>query len=178
MLRPFGAHSGPLVILIAAALTCGRSLASESAKPADALVARQNPLEQLRRDAEQGNEKAEYLLGCCYNGEQGLERNPALAAKWWGMAAAKGVADAQYCLGLSYCLGDGVSRDPVMAAKWLKMAAEQDHAGAQYFLALSYRAGLGVPRSPALASYWLGRSASQGNEAALAMLKKIGLTPG
>ena len=178
MLRPFGAFLGPLVILIAATLGCGEGLAADSAVSADVAVAQVNPLEQLRRDAVQGNAKAQYLLGCCFNGDQGLERNPAEAAKWWGKAAERGVADAQYCLGLSYYLGQGVNRDPVEAAKWWKKAADQDHADAQYFLALSYRAGLGVPRSPPMASYWLNRAAGLGSKAALAMLKQIEPSPG
>jgi TPR repeat protein len=178
MLRPFGAFSGPLVILIAATLGCCEARAADSAVSSVPAVALRNPLEQLRKDAEQGDEKAEYLLGCCYNGDQGLERNPAEAVKWWGKAAAKGVADAQYCLGLSYYLGQGVSRDLAEAAKWWKKAADQDHADAQYFLALSYRSGLGVPRSPPMASYWLNRAASQGSKAAVEMLRKIGPSPG
>jgi TPR repeat protein len=178
MLRPFGAFSGPLLMLIAATFGCGEAPAADGPPLPDAAVAERNPIEQLRRDAEHGNERAQYELGCCYNGERGLQRDPAEAAKWWGMAAAKGVADAQYCLGLIYCLGDGVPRDPVLAAKWLKKAAEQDHSGAQYFLALSYRAGLGVPRSPQLASYWLNRAASQGSKPALELLRTIGSTPG
>ena len=178
MLRPFGAFPGPLVILVAATLTCGRSPAADGAQSGDAAIAERNPIAQLRRDAERGNERAQYLLGCCYNGDRGLQRDPAEAAKWWGMAAAKGVADAQYCLGLSYCLGQGVPRDPVEAAKWWRKAAEQDHADAQYFLALSYRSGLGVPRNTPMASYWLNRSASQGNKAAIEMLRKIGPSPG
>lgn len=178
MLRLFGALSGPLVMLIAATLPCGGAPSVDGAESADSAVALRNPIAQLRRDAEQGNERAQYILGCCYNGERGLQRDPAEAAKWWGMAAAKGVADAQYCLGLSYSLGEGVPKDPVEAAKWWKRAADQDHADAQYFLALSYRAGLGVPRSPPLASYWLNRAANQGSKAALEMLRKIGTTPG
>jgi TPR repeat protein len=178
MQRPFGAFSGPLVILIAATLGCGKVSAADGTQSAQAAVADRNPIAELRKDAEQGNERAQYELGCCYNGERGLQRDPAEAAKWWGMAAANGMADAQYCLGLSYCLGDGVPKDPALAAKWLKRAAEQDHMDAQYFLALSYRAGLGVPRSPQLASYWLNRAASQGSKPALEMLRKIGVTPG
>jgi TPR repeat protein len=177
MLRPFGALLGPLVVLIAAVLGRGEAPAADSGLSPVAVVAQRTPLEQLRRDAEQGDEKAQYLLGCCYNGDQGLERNPAEAARWWGKAAAKGVADAQYCLGLSYYLGQGVPRDTAEAAKWWKKAAEQDHANAQYFLGLSYSAGLGVPRSQPLASYWLGRAASRGNKAALELLRKITASP-
>ena len=171
----FGTFQGPFIILIAAAMAAGEAFAAESTGLA---VVENSPIAQLRRDAEHGNETAEYVLGCCYNGDRGFERNPAEAAKWWRMAAEKGVADAQYCLGLSYYLGQGVPRDPCEAAKWWTKAACQDHADAQYFLGLSYRAGLGVPKNLTLASYWLGRSAGHGNREAQEMLKKIGSIPG
>lgn len=177
-MRLFGTFPGPLFLLIAATLPCSAVHCADDTPLGDLAIAQRNPVAQLRRDAEQGNERAEYLLGCCYNGDRGLQRDPAEAAKWWGRAASKGVADAQYCLGLSYFMGQGVPRDPAQAAVWWKRAADQDHADAQYFLALSYRAGLGVPRSPLLADYWLNRSAGQGNKAALRLLGRTAPTPG
>jgi TPR repeat protein len=174
----FGAFSGPFFVLIAVTVAAGEAFAADNVTPADATVAENSPIAQLRRDAEHGNETAEYVLGCCYNGDRGFERNPAEAARWWGLAAEKGVADAQYCLGLSYYLGEGVAKDTSEAAKWWTKAANQDHPDAQYFLGLSYRSGVGVPKNPALATYWLNRSASHGNREALEMLRKIGVTPG
>jgi TPR repeat protein len=176
--RKFGAFQGRFIILIAVTVAAGEAFAADNAGPADAVVAENGPIAQLRRDAEHGNETAEYVLGCCYNGDRGFVRNPAEAAKWWGMAAAKGVADAQYCLGLSYYLGQGVARNVSEAAKWWTLAANQDHPDAQYFLGLSYRVGLGVPKNLTLASYWLNKSASHGNREALEMLKKMGAMPG
>ena len=174
----FGAFHGPFFILIAATFAAGEAFAADGSGRADATIAETSPIAQLRRDAEHGNETAEYVLGCCYNGDRGFERNPAEAAKWWGRAAEKGVADAQYCLGLSYYLGEGVAKDPSEAAKWWTKAANQDHADAQYFLGLSYRSGVGVAKNLSLAAYWLNRSASHGNREALEMLKKLSVAPG
>lgn len=176
--RTSGAFQGPLIVLIASAITAGGVFAADGARRADAAAAQADPVAQLRGDAERGDERAQYLLGCCYNGDCGFKRNPAEAAKWWGRAAEKGIADAQYCLGLSYYLGQGVPRDASEAAKWWRKAADQDHADAQYLLGLSYSAGLGVPRSRPLASYWLGKSAGHGNRAALELLRKLGPSPG
>jgi uncharacterized protein len=173
-----GAFQASIVVLIAAIIAPGEAFAADSANEAAAPVTENGPLAQLRRDAERGNETAEYVLGCCYNGDRGFERNPAEAAKWWAMAAAKGVADAQYCLGLSYYLGEGVAKDTVKAAKWWTKAANQDHADAQYFLGLSYRTGIGVPKNLFLAAYWLNKSASHGNSEAVELLRKIGSVPG
>lgn len=174
----FGALKGPFIVLIAVTVGAGEAFAADNAPKVDAAIAENSPIAQLRRDAEHGNETAEYVLGCCYNGDRGFERNPAEAAKWWGMAAEKGVSDAQYCLGLSYYLGEGVAKDASEAAKWWTKAANQDHADAQYFLGLSYRSGVGVPKNLSLATYWLNRSASHGNREALEMLKKLTVTPG
>ncbi len=176
--RASGALLGPLIVLIASAIPAGGVFAADGATQAAAAVGDPDPVSKLRVDAERGDEKAQYLLGCCYNGDCGFQRNPAEAAKWWGRAAEKGIADAQYCLGLSYYLGQGVPRDTAEAAKWWRKAADQDHADAEYLLGLSYSAGLGVPRSRPMASYWLGRSASHGNRAALELLRKIGPSPG
>jgi TPR repeat protein len=172
MTRLIGAVSGPLVTFIFAAVIAGGIHASEGVQPADASLAESNLIEKLRKDADQGNEKAQYALGCCYNGDHGFPRDSVEAAKWWGKAASKGLADAQYCLGLSYYLGQGVPKDASEAANWWKKAAEQDHADAQYFLGLSYSAGRGVPKSPSLAIYWLRKSANLGNQAALDALRR------
>ena len=177
-MRTAGCVSGSLIVLISATLIAGRIRAAEGARPDEASSAQVNPIDELRKDAEKGDVKAQYMLGCCYNGDHGFPRNPAEAAKWWGIAAANGLADAQFCLGLSCFLGEGVIKDAVQAAKWWRKAADQDHADAQYFLVLSYRTGLGVPKSVPLAVYWLQKSASHGSSAAVKLLREIGSAQG
>lgn len=177
MLRCLGGVSGPLIILISATVTAGGVRAADGAPPADGILAEGAPIDQLRRDAEGGNVKAEYVLGCCYNGDHGCTRDPVKAAKWWEMAAAKGLADAQFCLGLSCFLGEGVPKDVVGAINWWRRAADQDQVDAQYFLGLSYRTGLGVPRSTSLAVYWLQKSAILGSKPAQQLLREIGPSP-
>jgi TPR repeat protein len=174
MTRLIGAISGPLVTLVFAVAAAGGIHASEGVQGAGASLTESNPIEKLRKDADLGNERAQYALGCCYNGEHGFTRDSVEAAKWWGKAAAGGLADAQYCLGLSYYLGQGVPKDAAEAANWWRKAADQDHADAQYFLGLSYSAGRGVPKDRLLAIYWLRKSAKLGNKAALEALRKAG----
>jgi uncharacterized protein len=164
-----------LLILFAAD---GATFAADSVKPEESASDPSIPIDQLRRDAEQGSGKAQYLLGCCYNGEYGFTIDYAKAAKWWEKAAAGGIADAQFCIGLCYSLGQGVPKDAAVASKWWKLAAEQDQADAQYFLGLSYSAGLGVTKNPAQAISWLNRAARNGNSAALEALRKMGSSPG
>jgi uncharacterized protein len=161
------------VILVASAMADSSVPASGGTRPAD-----DSPFGELCRDAEGGNAKAQYVLGCCYNGEHGTQKDPARAAIWFGKAAAQGVADAQYLLGLCYYVGDGVKKDRAAATSWWRKAAEQDHADAEYFLGISYGAGIGVPKSPQLAVYWLQKSASLGKREAAEMLKRFAPLPG
>ncbi len=172
MLRWRFSVPGPLILAIIVGGFSGTCGAAEENWSADAAAA--NPIDQLQKDAEGGNTKAQYVLGCCYNGDHGFARDPAKAAKWWTMAAAKGLADAQFCLGLSCFLGEGVPKDVVEAARWWKMAADQEQMDAQYFLGLSYHTGLGVPKSRPLAIYWLKKSADHGSKPAQDLLKEIG----
>jgi TPR repeat protein len=178
MLRFAGCGSCPLILFISATLIAGQIRAAEGVRQADMSPAQANPIDELLRDAESGNIKAQYVLGCCFNGEHGCPRIPAEAVKWWGVAAANGHADAQFCLGLSCFLGEGVIKNPARAAKWWRRAADQDQPDAQYFLGLSYRTGLGVPKSTQLAIYWLQKSASHGINAAAEQLKQLVSSPG
>ena len=143
-------------------------------EPADAPTSESDPVAQLLGDAQRGVVKAQYVLGCLYNGDRGYPRDPAKAALWWAKAASGGNAEAQFCFGLSRYLGEGVPRDAGDAVSWWKKAADQDNADAQYFLGLSCLKGLGTGRSKEQALYWFRRSASQGNEEAAAQLARIG----
>lgn len=176
--RLTGGSKRLLIALISATPFAGGIRAADTVPPPDARVAESDPVAELKRDAEQGNVKAQYVLGCCYNGDHGFQRDPAKAAIWWGKAAANGLADAQFCLGLSCFMGEGVPKDPAAAVNWWRKAASQEHPDAQYFLGLSYRTGIGVPRSEPLAVFWLQKSAIHGSKAAIEQLKAIGSKQG
>ena len=174
MSRRIGGVSGHLIIAIAAGMLAGGSRAADGLQPAEVNHATRNPIDELREDAERGDVKAQYVLGCCYNGDHGYTRDPVKAAKWWAIAAARGLADAQFCLGLSCFMGEGVPKDVAEAAKWWRKAADQDQMDAQYFLGLSYHTGIGVAKSDTSAIYWLRKSADQGSQSARRLLREIG----
>jgi TPR repeat protein len=176
MLRRSGGVSGPLILALIVAGFSGPCGAAGGNQPADAAAT--NPIDQLQKDAESGNTKAQYVLGCCYNGDHGFTRDPAKAAKWWGRAAAGGYAEAQFCLGLSCFIGEGVPKDTAEATRWWRKAADQEQPDAQYFLGLSYHTGLGVPKNARLAVYWLKKSAGHGSKPAAQLLKTMGPSPG
>lgn len=71
----------------------------------------QEELEQLKRDAEQGDAEAQYQLGCCYANGLGVEIDMVEAVRWFALAAEQGVALAQHALGNCYYYGYGVDYD-------------------------------------------------------------------
>jgi TPR repeat protein len=62
---------------------------------------------------------------------EGVERNPAEAARWWRAAADQGLPQAQFNLGMLYETGQGVTVDYLEAAKWYEQAAAQGDRAAK-----------------------------------------------
>jgi len=81
-----------------------------------------------RKAAEQGNLHAQLNLAECYkNGEEGLTKDPKLAARWYALAAAQEDPDGQYNLGSFYETGFGVAKDEKTALEWYSKAAAKGH---------------------------------------------------
>ncbi len=91
-------------------------------------------LEELIQSGEQGDARAQFLLGNRYDRGQGVPENDVEAARWYQLAAEQGHASAQYYLGYKYARGDGIDKDTDNAVHWLREAAGQGHAAAQYHL--------------------------------------------
>ncbi|HEX8873223.1 MAG TPA: tetratricopeptide repeat protein [Nitrosospira sp.] len=134
---------------------------------------------KLRKDAENGDAKAQNGLGVMYyTGEaiskdasgKTLSNDPEKAAAWFHRSAAQGYADAQFNLGLLYANGDGVPKDPAKAVELFQKAAEQGNVDAQNNLGVMYYSGEGVPRDTAKAAEWFKKAAAQGNADAQANL--------
>lgn len=97
--------------------------------------------DQLRKEAEQGNVRAQFeLAGAYYNGN-GVARHPFEGARWLLRAAEQGYAPAQCDLGAMYVRGVGVEQSYQEALKWLRKAAEQGDALAQHSLGSIYAKG-------------------------------------
>ena len=82
----------------------------------------------VRTLAEQGDPKAQFVLGAMYRDGQGVEKNLAETLNWWEKAAELGNVDAQFALGNIYSGGFGVTRDYVQSYKWFDIAATQTEA--------------------------------------------------
>ena len=79
-------------------------------------------MKSLRKDAEQGDAEAQYVLGLRYKDGVGVPQDDAEAIKWFRLAAEQGYATTQYILGLCYKNGDGVPQDDVLAYMWFNLA--------------------------------------------------------
>ena len=65
----------------------------------------------FRNYAEQGDPRAQYILGFMYANGEGIPKDAAAAAPWYRLAAEQGNAEAQGILGLMYDRGEGVPRE-------------------------------------------------------------------
>jgi TPR repeat protein len=119
-------------------------------------------MSELRQAAEQGDAKAQLLLGVCYEYGEGVAKDMAQAAEWYRKAAEQGDADAQRNLGVCYEDGLGVPKDMAQAVAWYRKAADQGLAGAQCLLGLRYDTGEGVAQDKAQAVAWYRKAAEQG----------------
>jgi TPR repeat protein len=91
-------------------------------------------LNQLLKEAEQGNAQAQYKLGGAYYNGDDVTKNPVEGAKWLLKVAEQGHVQAQCDLGVMYQKGIGVEQSYRDTSKWYRMAAEQGDALAQHNL--------------------------------------------
>lgn len=130
----------------------------------------QRALESCLGSAEQGDVRAQLLLGVIYsgfslNGER-LPPNYTEAVRWYRAAADEGNAFAQFRLGEMYMNGLGVEYDPALSFHWYYLAAEQGEVRAQAQLGFLYSTGIGVSQSLTEAVRWYSAAANQGSSLA------------
>lgn len=111
--------------------------------------------------AEQGDARAQSILGRMYARGRGVPLDEVEAGNWFRSAADRGNAGAQLALANMYAQGRGVPQDYAEAAKWYRMAAEQGDPQAQYNLGLSYAKGEGVSQDNVSAHMWFNVAASR-----------------
>ena len=68
----------------------------------------QDPMTELRRQAEQGDAGAQFCLGSMYANGMVVLQDDAEAVTWYRLAAEQGNVDAQLNLGSMYANGEGV----------------------------------------------------------------------
>lgn len=132
------------------------------------------PVQSVQPLAEQGDSKAQVILGLMYaSGRGGVSKNPAEAAKWYLKAAEQGEPVAQATLGTMYRNGIGVTQNFAEAIKWLEKAAEQGETNSQAALGTMYLQGKEVPYDDEKALRWNRVAAEQGDPNAQAALSAM-----
>ncbi len=109
--------------------------ATETQAPADV-----TDLKTLLTLAQQGHPVAQFNLGVKYDFGQGVDKDHALAVRWYRLAAAQGHGGAQFNLGGMYFEGLGVQRDLVRATMWFTLSAQAGVGGAAKNRAILARA--------------------------------------
>ncbi len=97
--------------------------------------------------AEQGDMRAQCILGFWYQYGIGVDKNTAEALFWYHKSAEQGDGIALFNIGECYRRGDGVEKDIRQAFKLYHIAAEQGNKYAQMFLASCYRYGRWVEKT-------------------------------
>lgn len=131
----------------------------------------------VRPLAEQGNPRAQFLMGQMLFFGLGLERDDARAAQWYGMAAQAGNTEAQYRLGYLHATGQGVGYSAAAAERFWIAAASKGHRGAIVALADFYHEGLYRKEDETLARRWLNRAAMTGDIESMYKLARRLMTP-
>ena len=135
-------------------------------------------LDRISALANQGNPKAETIIGLKYLDGDGVPVNETEAAKWLSRAAQKGEPVAEYRLGTLFERGRGVPADAAKAMHWYQLAAQAGNRKAMHNLAVAYAQGTGVPKDFAEAARWFSKAAALGlsdSQFNLAVLYERGL---
>ena len=85
--------------------------------------------------AENGDAKAQSILGLMYSYGEGVPVDYRESARWYRRAAEQSSSVAQYNLGMFYLEGKGVSQNTDEAIKWLTKSADGGHFRARSELA-------------------------------------------
>ncbi len=120
-----------------------------------ALSAQEQDIAAIRKRADAGEAKAQYLLGAAYHSGRDIPKDLPESVRWWRKAAGQGYAPAQYLLGLTYYKGDGVARNDAESVRWWLKAADQGLNESQGMLGASYALGEGVPQDWGESYFWL-----------------------
>lgn len=112
-------------------------------------------LAPLRKAANLGQPKAQFLLAkMAEMGEGGVRKDLAEARRWYERAAQGGDPSAMHNIALFAYRGDGGDKNLTTAANWFRKAAETGLVDSQFNLAQLYENGRGVAQNPAEAYRW------------------------
>jgi localization factor PodJL len=136
------------------------------AAPAGAAIAERLPAAiggpTLRLAAIAGDPLAAYEVGVRFSEGKGVPASNEEAARWFEIAAKKGIVPAQFRLGTLYEKGLGVKKDLIAARDLYRAAADRGHAKAMHNLAVIYAEGPDGKPDYTSAAQWFRRAADYG----------------
>lgn len=118
----------------------------------------------LTRAAEAGEPKAQHFLAMMYENGNGVERDYAKAAHWYGKCAEHGDRAAQLTYAMLLALGKGVEADIASACHYATLSYHQGNANARQALRVIRAQALDVAAAAAEAAV-AAQEAGDGAEA-------------
>ena len=125
--------------------------------------------------AEQGQPRAQALMGWSHEVGQGSEQDMDRAIRLYRQAAQAGDAFGQYRLGEVYLRGAGVKRDLHEAFRWMELAARNGDVPAMLKVGILHLMGVNGRVELAEAKQWLYQASQKGNKMALQVLQEMAL---
>ena len=119
-------------------------------------------IDELKKQAEQGDAEAQNNVGTCFFSGEGVEKDEKEAFQWFLKAAKQEYAEAKYNVGVCFLYGDGVEKDEKEAFQWFLKAAKQGYAEAQFVVGGCYLKGVGVEKDEELAYHYIFNVAKNG----------------
>ncbi len=116
----------------------------------------------LRLAALAGDPSAAYEVAVRFADGRGGPVNNAEAARWFDIAAKKGITPAQFRLGTLYEKGLGVKKDLAAARDLYRAAADKGHGKAMHNLAVLYAEGVDGKPDYHTAALWFRKAADHG----------------
>ena len=116
----------------------------------------------LRPLAEQGNARAENLVGLMYVNGLGVEADIETGIAWLDKAADQGDMNAERMLAALFIGDSRIASPGADAMSWLHKAADRNFPPAETSLGAMYLMGTGVPMNDGVALDWFRKAADQG----------------
>ena len=123
--------------------------------------------------AEQGNVRAQDMIGMLYSFGWGVPANQKEAAHWYSLAVAQGSALSAFGLGGMYRDGSGVPKNFEEALRLYRLAAMGGVVGALDALGTMHRDGEGVLQDNITAHMWFNMSGARGKTASMQARDKL-----
>jgi localization factor PodJL len=118
--------------------------------------------QSLAHAASTGDANALFEIGARYSEGRGVTTDMAEAAKWYRLAADRGLPPAQYRMGNILEKGTGVERNINAAISYYQQAAQAGNASSMHNLAVLYASGTAGQPDYAKAIDWFRKAAELG----------------